>query len=129
MNDNNKTIKINMEQNKENVQNQPKKTGILKKIGAVIGYAVLGAATFAFATNFKGCRTATVNFAKGIKFPWSKTEETQEELPQTKPAQVAEYEAEGMEVEYRKPNFNNNRNGYQYQNRNRNYRRSQWNNN
>ncbi len=127
MNDNNKTIKINLEQNKEIVQNQPKKTGILKKIGAVLGYAVLGAAAFAFATDFKGCRTTTVNFAKGIKFPWTKTEEAQEELPKTKPAQVAEYEA--VEVEYRKPNFNNNRNGYQYQNRNRNYRRSQWNNN
>lgn len=110
-----KTIDItDMEKNKEVTQDQPKKTGFLKKAAAVVTGVVLGAVAFAGITNYKGCRTATVKFIKGIKFPWNKTTEVKDEVPQTEPTQAREYRQ-----------YNNYRRDYQkdYQKN----RRPQWN--
>lgn len=105
-----------MEQNKENVQEQPKKGFSLKKALKVAGLVGLGVVGTLGVINYKGCRTTAVDFVKGIKFPWKKTAtpETTDELPQTEPTQAKEY----------RQNYNNNRrDGYQQN------RRPQWNNN
>ena len=104
---NTKTIEItDMEQNKEVTQEQPKKTSFLKKGLTVLATAVLGAVAFAGITNYKGCRTTTVKFIKGIKFPWNKTTDVKEEIPQTEPIQAKEYRQYNN---YRRDYKNNNR--------------------